>query len=269
MLEWLGTWADGLWNWVVIVTFLALAAWETVRPARAPEGGVASRWLVNIGLYATNAAVAAVFVPAAIADVLAIARLGDAAGDWGVLLVGVLLLDLYAYAIHRVQHRLFVLWRFHAVHHSDTDMDASTTLRHHPVEVLVSSIVGALVFALLGIPEWVFPIYALVGIVVSLTQHMNTHLPERLDHALRWVLVTPGLHRIHHSVAAADHGTNFSTVLSIWDRLFGTYRGEPQAGRGATVYGVPPFTAPEYAQPHWALLLPFALRRPAVAQPNG
>ncbi len=265
MMQWLGDWAHGLWNWVVIVLFLLLAAWETFRPARKQSTTVAPRWFTNIGLYAVNASLAAVFVPAAIVSALT-GRFGTppqpfpwlegAVGEWWVLAAGILMLDLYEYLLHRVEHRVFLLWRFHAVHHADIDMDASTTLRHHPVEYLASSVVGAITFGVLGIPLWVFPVYALIGIAVSLVQHANGRLPPRLDRALRTLIVTPGMHHIHHSVATVDFNSNFGTVLSLWDRLFRTYRAAPA---GALAFGVAPFTGPEHARPRWALLLPFSL----------
>ncbi len=278
MLAWLGAWADSVWNWAVIVLFLVLACLETFRPARRTDSSASQRWLTNLSLFAVNTSLIDVLLPAAIATLLAahfslmpglFGFLGKWAGDCWVLLAGMLLLDLYAYTIHRVQHRLFILWRFHVVHHAEMDMDASTTLRHHPIEVLISSMISAVVFVVLGLPEWVFPIYALVGIIISLIQHMNARTPQRLDHALQWVLVTPGMHQIHHSVEAEDYAANFGTVLSIWDRMFGTYRKEPVAGRDALSFGVPPFTTAEYARPRWAWMMPFALRRPAQHAASG
>jgi sterol desaturase/sphingolipid hydroxylase (fatty acid hydroxylase superfamily) len=248
MLDWLGEWANTSWNWVAIVLFLGLAAWETARPARRPDRGAAARWSTHISLYAVNASLLAVLGPVAIVDGL-IGSIGVPRGPFSllegndglILLVGLALLDFYAYAIHRVQHRVFILWRFHVVHHADVDMDASTTFRHHPVEVLTIAVIGAFTFALLGVPEWIFPVYALVTIVVSLIQHVNAGKVGRLDHALQWVLVTPGMHRIHHSADTTDSGTNFGMVLSMWDRIFGTFRNAPEAGRAAMAYGVEPY----------------------------
>jgi len=271
MLAWLGDWAHGLWYWVAIVTFLGLACWETFRPARKPLGTIALRWLTHGGLYAADTFLLAIFVPAAIASWLAgrigltlglFNHLGQWAGDWSVLIAGVLLLDLSGYVFHRIEHRVFVLWCVHAVHHSDIDMDASTTFRHHPIEGLISTAITGVVFAVLGVPEWIFPVYALVGVVFSLSQHVNAGVAGRLDHALQWVFVTPGMHQIHHSTAAEDYEANFGTVLSIWDRIFGTYRQEPAAGRDALTFGVRPFTTLEYARPSWTWMLPFAMRRP-------
>jgi len=269
MLGWLGAWADSSWNWVAIVLFLGLAALETARPARRLyRHGAAPRWFTHISFQAVNASVLAVLAPAAVMNGL-IRTMGvppgpfaifDNADEIWVLLAGLVLLDVYAYAIHRFQHRAFILWRFHAVHHADVDMDASTAFRHHPLEVLTIALISATAFSLLGVPEWIFPVYALLAMAAALIQHANAGNAGRLDHALQWILVTPGMHRIHHSADAADSGTNFGMVLSLWDRLLGTYRSEPEAGRATMAYGVEPYTAPEFARARWAWLLPFTIR---------
>jgi sterol desaturase/sphingolipid hydroxylase (fatty acid hydroxylase superfamily) len=271
MLDWLGNRADSLWYWVIAVVFLMLAAWETVRPARPDSGTLLWRWSSNFGIYAVNASILGLLAPAAIIEAYLEARgfprlfagLGSICGDWVVLLAGIVVLDLYAYLLHRLQHASFLLWRLHAVHHADADMDASTTVRHHPGEFVLSSIIGATVTALIGLPVWVFPVYALIAISISLIQHANVRLPERLDRLAQTVLVTPGMHRVHHSVDAAEYNGNYGTVLSIWDRMFGTYRQRPH-GQDVVAFGVDPFTAPRYARPHWALLLPFALSQTTI-----
>ncbi|MBV9811668.1 MAG: sterol desaturase family protein [Acetobacteraceae bacterium] len=269
MLESLSGWADYAWAWTVVVLFLALGAWETLRPARRPSLGMAERWFTNLGLYAVNAAIIGLLAPEAFA-VLVVGDTGHAwrpgslimhaGGPWAVLVAGFLFLDLYAYWMHWLEHRIFLLWRFHSVHHSDTEMDASTTLRHHPLEYITSTCIGAGVFAVMGIPEWVFPLYAIVSITISLIQHGNIRLPERVERVVGAVLITPGLHQIHHSVLAADFDSNYGTVLTIWDRLFGTYRREPARTREGLMFGVQPFTGKRYARLHWAWLLPFAIR---------
>ena len=269
-LSWLGEQADQLWYWVLISLFLVLALLETMWPARVANGSVFGRWFTNIGLHAANAVLVMVMAPAILAEAVMHASgvawhpfmlANGLSGDAGALLAGVLVLDLYAYALHRLQHATFTLWRFHAVHHADVEMDASTTLRHHPFEVVVNSVAGALLFAALGIPVWVFPIYALLGITVSLLQHANWGTPGRIDRALRLVFVTPGLHQIHHSSDARDYYGNYGTVFSVWDRLFGTLRRDPALGHAAMAFGVAPFDGPEHASPKWGLLLPFMLRR--------
>ncbi|MBC7799793.1 MAG: sterol desaturase family protein [Gemmatimonadaceae bacterium] len=267
-------WADWAWYYVLIALFLGLSLWEAVRPAREPGLPVAGRWATNLGLHAASAIVLTVVLPSALADALVRAagldwhplkHVAEALGDWPALLGGILLFDLYAYGMHRIQHTVFPLWRLHAVHHADTEMDASTTLRHHPLEVLVSSGIGVVLFALIGLPEWIAPIYALIGITVSMVQHVNAGRPGRVDQALQAVLVTPGMHQVHHSADARDHDSNYGTVFSIWDRMFGTYRATPARGRAAMTYGIEGFTDPSWAAPRWGLLLPLRIRRERAA----
>ena len=223
------------------------------------------RWSSNFGIYAVNASILGLLAPAAIIEAYLEARGFPASSPdlaasaaIGSCWLAASSADLYAYLLHRTQHASFLLWRLHAVHHADVDMKASTTVRHHPGEFVLSSIIGATVAAVLGLPVWVFPVYALIAIAVSLIQHVNARLPERLDRLVQRVLVTPGMHRVHHSVDVAECNGNYGTVLSIWDRMFGTYRQRPH-GQDVVAFGVDPFTAPRYARPHWALLLPFAL----------
>jgi sterol desaturase/sphingolipid hydroxylase (fatty acid hydroxylase superfamily) len=270
VLDWVGEWAEAHHSWLLVLVFLALAGWESLRPARQHHGSHAAHWFTNFSLYGVGVALLITLSPAVLADAIVseldlfprpFALLGQAAGDWAVLAAGVLILDLYAYAIHRVEHQVFAIWRFHSVHHSDTEMDASTTVRHHPIEVLFSTCVGAPIFSCLSVPSWVFPIYAFFALTVSLVQHANAGRVGRLDRACRWLLVTPGLHQIHHSVDPRDHNANYGTVLSLWDRMFGTYRGEPEAGCESLAFGVTPFTSAEYSGARWAWLLPFRMER--------
>ena len=142
------------------------------------------------------------------------------AGDGPVLLAGVLAIDLYIYIVHRLQHIVFVLWRFHVVHHADTAVDASTALRHHPLEYLVNAVIVNLLFALLGLPLWVVACYGVISLSVALFQHTNVRLPAWLETTLDLVIVGPALHRAHHSSDPAHHNFNFGNVFTIWDRLF-------------------------------------------------
>lgn len=270
MLAWLGTLASQAAPYAMVAGLVGLGAVEALLPAREAAGGIAVRWGTNIGLHLAGSVALNVLAPAAVAawivDAVGIGWQPVAGlGEVGSLVAGFLLIDLFAYAAHRVQHHLFTLWRFHAVHHADVEMDASTALRHHPVEMALLPSAGIALFVLLGIPVWVASIYALVAIVTSLLQHMNVGQPGRIDRALQAVLVTPGMHRVHHSADPRDHDMNYGAVFSVWDRLFRTYRPGPAAGAAALRFGVEGYTAATYAAPHWGLLLPFRLRRPPAS----
>jgi len=244
MISWLGDVA-ALWFWpVAIAALVASLAAETVAPART-TGFPAARWLDHAALYVGCLVLAALLDPrnAVIAllhapDGTVFARLDHAGGDAAVLIVGLLALDLFVYWMHWLQHAWFPLWRLHAVHHTDAEMDASTALRHHPLAYLQIAVSVAVVFALLGLPAWVFPVYGVILFIAALFQHINLAIPPVLDRVLGWVLVTPGMHRVHHSTLPAHYNRNLGNVLSVWDRTFGTLLVPDTAEQMRITYGL-------------------------------
>jgi sterol desaturase/sphingolipid hydroxylase (fatty acid hydroxylase superfamily) len=269
-------WAGSAFWYVAVVVFLVVAATESVRPASALRDSLALRWFGNFSLYAACLGLVALAAPIESATGLAG---GDTerflfaplkrAGDGAVLIGGVLLADLLIYLVHRVEHRIFLLWRFHAVHHADRDVDVTTGLRHHPGEFVLNSFITVIVLFCLGAPAWLIPAYGLFFISASFFQHMNAALPVWLDRLLRVVLVTPDMHRIHHSVRTEDHDTNFGIVFSFWDRLFGTYRGPDGVQQPAITFGLQPFVDQPYVRLHWPWVMPFVMRRePAKWEPE-
>ncbi len=143
---------------------------------------------------------------------------------WMAALIGSILFDAWLYIWHRLNHVIPFFWRFHQVHHSDLEMDFSTALRFHPGEILLSSIVNIAVFAILGISIEYLVIYKVVFNINVLWHHSNVALPEKWDRLLRLAFVSPSMHRVHHSMKVKETNSNYSSVLSIWDRLFGSYR---------------------------------------------
>ena len=267
MGETLGLWAGSISLSLLIGSFLGLAVIEALRPARETRLRLRVRWSSNIGLQAINTVLISFLAPAALIEMAGSMPWRPAfwaepyVGDAAILVVGVLALDLYAYGIHRVQHAVFPLWRFHAVHHSDTELDATTGFRHHPLETVLVTLCGLLVFVLLGFPWWVYPVYSALAIVAAIMQHANTTLHPGLDRVLQTVFVTPSLHDVHHSTDKRDYDSNFATVFSFWDRLFGTYKPAPALGADRVAFGIEPFTDQKYAAPIWALLLPLKIKR--------
>lgn len=272
MPAWLGDWVERASWWVAVGLFLAIAARESYAPDRPLHNPIVARWAGNFALYGANLALLTLAAPSDVAVALfgvddgrfIFAALGR--GGWAALVAGVLLSDLLMYAVHRAEHHIFLFWRFHAVHHADTDVDVTTAFRHHPGEFLLNSFVVMFVLFGLGAPTSLIPIYGLIFLSVSLLQHMNSPMPNRLERLLGFVLVTPGMHRVHHSVLAEHYGANFGAVFSFWDRLFGTYCQLDQTQRGALAFGVPEFTAPHYARVYWAWILPFVLSRNPAAR---
>ncbi len=270
MLADVGAWIGSISGTLLIGSFLALSAAEALRPKRTQRLSLGLRWTTNLGVQAVNFLLLSFIAPAAVASIVAgplhwqpAADAVPFVGGITILVFGMLALDLFSYASHRLSHAVFPLWRLHAVHHSDIELDASTGVRHHPLEALFVAGLNAAVFAIVGLPVWVYPIYGALAVVAALLQHADVALPPRLDALLRTVIVTPAMHEVHHSTDARDYDTNFGTVFTFWDRLFGTYREAPALGTDAVAFGVDPFTAPAYAAPHWGLLLPFMIRRPA------
>lgn len=247
------------------------AAWEAVRPERSRELGRRWRWVTNLGLeiashvlmrwvalYAiTVAALKAVGSPQA----NVFESIHHAAGPWVVLVAACVLLDFLSYLVHRLEHAVFPLWCLHAVHHADVDVDASTAVRHHPLEVLVTSLLLLPLILVLGLPLWVLPIYGLLVQIAQVAQHANWRLPERAEALLSLLLVTPGFHRAHHATAVQHHDTNFGTVLSVWDHFFSTTGPRLLDGSTAPAFGLADYRDQRFARPDGALLLPFVILR--------
>jgi len=257
--------------WLLGGCLVASALVEAWRPERArllPRGW---RWITNLGLHLLNDWLFRVIVPyslilwllAAIGKphVGALNHIGAWGGPWALLAASFLLLDLITYLIHRLEHAVFPLWRLHAVHHADIDVDATTAVRHHPFETILNGITLVLLMLVLDMPLSAFPVYAVAALAVQLAQHANVRLPARLEAALGLLLMTPGLHRTHHSSAPEHYNSNFGTVLSVWDRCFFTLA-PPLPEQNPPSFGVAPFQAKRYARPHWALLLPFVMGTP-------
>lgn len=224
--------------------FAALLALERLVPDAPPEGGGlaarAARRLRNGTLFALNAGLSPLFVLPVSAWA---ATLGADLGlrpawmaGWTGLLLDLLLLDLFIYWWHRANHELQPLWRFHEVHHLDRRLDATTAVRFHLGEVALSALVRAAVIVAAGIPLASVLVFETLVLLASLFQHADIRLPPRLERALSLVVVTPSHHRVHHHALRADTDSNYATVLSVWDRLFGTRR--PWLPPGGVAFGV-------------------------------
>ena len=242
-------------GWVRLAAFLgafaAVAGWELARPVRRQAVPRARRWPHNLGLLLVDVALVRFAAPGA---AIAVAIAGEARG-WGLLnavalpawagvIVGVVLLDLAIYFQHVMFHAVPTLWRLHRVHHSDVDFDLTTGVRFHPVEILVSTAIKSAAVAAIGASPLAVVLFEVLLNTTSLFNHANASLPGRLERALRLLLVTPDMHRIHHSVEYDESSSNFAFSLSLWDRLFGTYRAEPRADPATMTIGVDAFRAP-------------------------
>lgn len=236
-------------DWVQYAVLAALWAvfawWERLAPRRTGQGSVRVRWRINLGLYLVGVVfMLGVYEPVQTAAIRLGARTGwggVAALDWPdalKIVLGILLVDLIQYLLHGLSHRVPLLWRLHQVHHTDEAFDVSTSVRHHPLEVLVMTALVLLPSAALGIPLLSLLWYALLQLAHTLFSHANVALPERLDRVLRWFVVTPDMHRVHHSARMDEGNSNFGMVFPWWDRLLRTYCAQPAQGHQAMRLGL-------------------------------
>jgi len=243
--------------------FAAMALWELVaerRHLRAPKG---SRWMANIWLVLVNTLVMRLFLPIAAAGMAAIA----AERGWGLLnnvtipfaaavVASVVLLDFAIYLQHVMFHAVPALWRVHMVHHADVDFDVTTGSRFHTIEMVLSMGTKVAVIAALGPPVVAVVIFEVLLNATAMFNHANIRMPLAVDRVLRLIVVTPDMHRVHHSVELRECNSNFGFSLPWWDRLLGTYRDQPAAGHEHMQIGVTHIQ--ETRQPlHWLLALPF------------
>lgn len=251
---------------VFVGVLAALLLLERLIPRRRPLPAQGPRRVSNLVLALTGAILLRLMALAL--PVLAVVAAMDAAAaglglfnrlDWPVwleVLLAILAMDLAIWAQHLVTHKVPLFWRFHRVHHADRDFDVTTALRFHPVEIIVSAgLKVGLVYAL-GPSALAVLAFELVLNASAMFSHANLALPGRMDRALRAVLVTPDMHRIHHSVHREEHDSNYGFALSLWDRLFRTYRADPREPHQAMSVGLE-WQDDRPARLGWMLALPF------------
>jgi sterol desaturase/sphingolipid hydroxylase (fatty acid hydroxylase superfamily) len=240
--------------------FVAIGLWEAWRPRAASDAGFGWRWASNIIVYALGA-VAAGWLVATIIGPAWKTGLPNPPGfplAALALVFGVLVLDLERYWVHRLLHGVPVLWRCHALHHSDRELDVSTGYRHHPFEIAVVALALPLSAVALGIPGAVIVAYGAVDAIAAVFQHGNVRLPRRLERVLAPVIVTPEMHSVHHSIARSEADSNFGQIFSFWDRLFATYT-RPASGGSRVEYGVAEFIEPAHQRLTTMMLTPFLI----------
>jgi sterol desaturase/sphingolipid hydroxylase (fatty acid hydroxylase superfamily) len=245
-----------------------VATWEFCRPRRRREFPALRRRVGNIGFWILNLLLAAFFLePPEWARLQIEAFFGTHLQSWPIADMGLaypagfLLLDFFRYAVHRCEHVVPLFWRFHALHHSDPDVDVTTSVRHHPIEYLLASAVYWLTAMLLDIPAVVVLSHGLAVFGMAAAQHGNIRLPERVEAWLQPVLVTVDTHRIHHSVVFEQANSNYGAVLSIWDRLFGTYTSITHAQHQRIVFGVRELSRRDCLKPSAMFLTPWRISR--------
>ncbi|MEA3412028.1 MAG: sterol desaturase family protein [Pseudomonadota bacterium] len=228
--------------------FALMALWEVLAPRRALTVSKAIRWSGNIGIVFLNSVILRlVFPAAAVGMALFASREG-----WGVfnyidvpywieILFSVVFLDFVIYLQHVMVHAVPTLWRLHRVHHADLDFDVTTGARFHPIEILLSMLIKFTAIAVLGPPVAAVVIFELLLNATAMFNHANVRLPLALDRVLRLFVVTPDMHRVHHSIEEDETNSNFGFNLPWWDRMFGTYRDQPRAGHTDMTIGISTF----------------------------
>lgn len=231
-----------------IGVFAAMAIWELYAPKRRQALARWQRWPGNLGLSVINTVLLRLIFPAAAVG----AALFAEARGWGLfslieapavvaIIASVIALDLVVYLQHRLFHAVPLLWRLHRVHHADLELDVSTGVRFHPIEILLSMLIKIGTVIALGAPALAVLIFEVLLNATTMFNHANVNLPAPLDRVVRMVVVTPDMHRVHHSVRREETNSNFGFNLPWWDRLFGTYRSQPIDGHDGMTLGLEQF----------------------------
>jgi sterol desaturase/sphingolipid hydroxylase (fatty acid hydroxylase superfamily) len=244
--------------------FILIAIWEVLAQRRSLTVSKKNRWMSNLGITFLNPLVLRLVFPVLALDMAMIAQ----KQGWGLLnnfdspywvtvVIGIVLLDLTIYLQHVMFHAIPILWRLHMVHHADLDYDLTTGLRFHPIEIILSMIIKLSVVVVLGPPALAVIIFEMVLNAAAMFNHGNIRLSLKIDAVLRYFIVTPDMHRVHHSVIIRETNSNFGFNLPWWDRLFGTYRSQPAKGHERMTIGLSQFRDAKRLTLPWLLILPF------------
>ena len=233
-------------------TFLIMAFLELLMPRRQLIISKILRWVNNISLTVLNTFILRVLFPTAAVGM----AIFTSENGWGMfnyyhvelpvaVVASVILMDMIIYLQHVMVHAVPVLWRLHRVHHADPDFDVTTGARFHPLEIILSMLIKFSVIIVLGAPVLAVIIFEILLSSMAMFNHSNVRINTTFDKFLRLLIVTPDMHRVHHSVEADETNSNFGFNLPWWDRLFGTYRKQPRAGHKDMVIGIHNFTKPK------------------------
>jgi sterol desaturase/sphingolipid hydroxylase (fatty acid hydroxylase superfamily) len=242
--------------------FLFIAIWEIFSPRRPLNTPKSNRWLTNIGITILNTLVVRSFI--------SLSAVKFAASDYNpgllnqftlpfpvAVIISILLLDLIIYFQHVIFHAFPPLWRLHMIHHADLDIDVTTGLRFHPLEIILSQAIKIAAIILIGPPVLSVVLFEILLNGTSMFNHGNIRIPVKIDRILRLIVVTPDMHRVHHSVVIRETNSNFGFNFPLWDRLFGTYRPQPAAGHEKMVLGLSQFRDFKLLALPRLLVLPF------------
>ena len=228
--------------------FTVMALWEVLAPRRRQAVTRARRWPSNLGIVALDTLFVRILFPT---TAVGLALLAETKG-WGLfhvlaapelvaIVLGVVMLDLAVYLQHVLVHAVPALWRLHRMHHADLEFDVTTGARFHPIEIVLSMVLKMMVITALGAPAVAVLVFEVLLNATAMFNHGNVRLPEAVDRVLRLFMVTPDMHRVHHSVDPAETNTNYGFNLSVWDRMLGTYKAEARLGQEGMAIGIEQF----------------------------
>ena len=250
---------------IFLSALILFSALEALFPRRLRKLPRQERWLTHLGITIIDSLVIRLLGPLT-AIAVAIWASGKGIGLFNVLdfpvwleiTLAFILLDFAIYLQHVISHRVPLFWRFHKVHHTDRDLDASSAVRFHPVEILLSMLYKCGLVLIIGPAALAVLIFEIVLNASAIFNHANLKLPLGLDKTLRSVIVTPDMHRVHHSIVEGETNSNYGFNFSIWDKLCGTYKAQPQAGHESMTIGLSEHQNSATAKLLWSLKLPFA-----------
>ena len=247
--------------------FALFAVWEFVTPRRIRQHSKSVRWLNNLAIMVLNGLIVRLGIPLAAVGT-AVAAQNQNLGLLNIvempavmaIVVAILALDFILYLQHLVFHHVDFLWRLHRMHHADLDVDVTTGLRFHPIEIVLSMAIKMAAVLVLGAPVLAVIAFEVLLNASSLFNHANIYIPEKVDRILRYFIVTPDMHRVHHSVVRRETNSNFGFNVPWWDYLFRTYRAAPQAGQIDMNVGIEYFRTPRDLWLDHLLIQPFRKR---------
>lgn len=261
-----------------VIAFLSMfglmASWEAIAPRRKTATLKVSRWIANLSVAVLNTMVIRIVMASGAVGVAMV----TAENGWGILnmlhwpvwieiVLAVLLLDLMIYLQHLGFHAVPVLWKIHMVHHADPDYDVTTAVRFHPVEALLSMVLKMAGVAIIGASPTSVLAFEVILNGMAMFNHANVRMPAFVDRILRWMVVTPDMHRIHHSIFPRENNRNFGFNLPWWDYMFGTYLASPSRGHERMTFGLKKFRSPACLKLLNILKLPFG-RSPGIDPMN-
>ena len=244
--------------------FAVMAVWEMMAPRRQWNTAKAKRWVVNLTIVGFNSLLTRVLFASGALGASILAGQGEVGlfhqlnwPWWAELIIAVVVLDLVVYFQHVLMHAVPILWRLHMVHHSDLDIDVTTGVRFHPIEIALSMFIKIGAVILIGVSPTAVLIFEVMLNATSMFNHSNVCIPVQVDRMLRWIVVTPDMHRVHHSVIPRETNRNFGFNLSWWDRVLGTYLSDPSKGHEYMTIGLEQYRDPTQLTWLGLVALPF------------